>query len=144
MAEKLERFPTEGNRVPPASRKSGRWSREQQQVAVGIAHDEIPRTPRLLLERLMEVDARRLVLQEELADLGGAVDRHGRRQQALALADVAHEHRLAEHAQVEPHLVAPDLGVERRLAIGVVAVSGMACTPETSACQLSKPLCRAI
>ena len=48
-------------------------SREQQQVAVGIAHDESARAPRLLLQGLLEVDPGRLVLDEELTDLGGAV-----------------------------------------------------------------------
>src|SRR6188768_3661166 len=96
---------------------SGRTG-EQQEIAVGIAHDEIPRAPRLLLERPEEVDAGCLVLQEELLDLGRAVDRHRGAEQLLAFADVAGEDRLADHAEIEQRLVPPDLAIEWRLAVG--------------------------
>src|SRR5262249_19649485 len=86
--------------------------------AIGIAHDEIARAPGLLLERLVERHARVLELKEELADFRGAVDGDRSGQQALALADIADEHRLADHPEVEPRGVTLDLAVERRLAIG--------------------------
>src|SRR5690242_8890739 len=69
------------------------------------------------MQRLMERHAGSLILQEERAQLGRAVEREGRRKQVLAFADVAYEHRLAHHSQVEPRAIALDLAIERRLAI---------------------------
>src|SRR5215831_9198894 len=100
-----------------APARLGSRAGEQQEIAVGIAHDEIARAPGLLLECLMERHARVLELQEELADFRGAVDGDRSGKQAFALADIAHEHRLAHHPEVEPGGAALDLAIERRLAV---------------------------
>src|SRR5215510_5317918 len=97
-----------------APARSGSRAGEQQEIAVRIAHDEIARAPGLLLERLMERHARFLEVEEELADFRGAVDADRGGKQALALADIAHEHRLANHPEVESRGAALDLAVERR------------------------------
>src|SRR5882757_11247850 len=122
MSEPEARGPKEHEKTrhwsgaPPAMLR--RRSREQQQVAVGIAHDEGARAPRFLLQGLLEIHAGRLVLDEKLTNLRRASDGHRGREKLLALANVAHEHRLADHAKVEPRIVALHLPVERRLAVG--------------------------
>ena len=67
---------------------------------------------------LEEIDAGRLVLDEELRISAALSTRHRGREKLLALADVADEHRLADQAQVEPGIVALHLAIERRLAVG--------------------------
>ena len=68
---------------------------------------------------LEEIDAGRLVLRRTAARISAALStRHRGRQELLALADVAHEDRLADQAQVEQRLVALHLAIERRLAVG--------------------------
>src|SRR5215468_2623893 len=56
---------------------------EQQEIAVGVAHDEVASAPGLVLERPEEVDAGGLVLQAQLIDLGGAIDGHRGAEQFL-------------------------------------------------------------
>ena len=72
------------------------------------------------LKRLVEAHPGGLEIEEQLLDLGCAVDGDRGGQQMLALADVADEHRLADQPQREPRVVAPDLSVERRIAIDEV------------------------
>src|SRR5882757_10233810 len=91
---------------------------EQQEIAVRIAHDEGASAPRLLLQRPEEIDAGRLKLEKQLVNVGGAADVEGGRQQLLALPDVAHIDRLADQPEIDRSLVAADLTVEGRLAVG--------------------------
>lgn len=67
---------------------SCRWPGEEQKIAVGVADDEDSGAPRLLLEGLQEVDASGLVLDEERANFGSAIDRHRGGEKLLTLADV--------------------------------------------------------
>src|SRR5205814_6075800 len=68
-------------------------------------------------ERLMERDAGRLELEKQKLNLGGGRDRDGGREQALAIAPLAIDHRPIDAAQVEPRAVTYDLSVERRFAM---------------------------
>jgi aryl-alcohol dehydrogenase-like predicted oxidoreductase len=63
-----------------------RGSRKQQQIAVDVAHDEVPRAPGLALERLEERHASSLKFKEQLFDLVCRRDRERGRKQLLAIS----------------------------------------------------------
>ena len=63
-----------------------RGSRKQQQIAVDVAHDEVPRAPGLALERLEERHAGSLKFKEQLFDLVCRRDRERGRKQLLAIS----------------------------------------------------------
>src|SRR3982074_1076879 len=87
---------------------------EQQQVAVRILDDEIPRAPGLCPERLMKHDAGRLKLQEEVLDLVGGREGYRRRQETLALAQRAVDHGRIDATQIEQRAAPLHLGLKRR------------------------------
>jgi len=74
---------------------------EQQEVAVGITHDEGAGAPRLLPQGLEEIDAGRLIVEEKQFDLGRAVDGHGGAKQLLAFANLVDIDRFANQPKVD-------------------------------------------
>src|ERR1700730_10616274 len=95
-----------------------RRAREQQQIAVDVANDEVPRAPGLALDGLDERRAGGLKLEEKLRDFACRRHRERGRKQLLAIPLIRIDHRLFDAAQIEPRAVASDLRMERRLAIG--------------------------
>ena len=94
------------------------WAGEQQEIAVGVSDDEVPRAPGLRLQLHEEVDAGRLELAKQLSEIGGRIHRHRGRQQLFAFADVADEDGFADEPQGEPGAIALHQTVKRRLATG--------------------------
>ena len=93
-------------------------ARNDVQTAIDVADDEISGAPGLALDGLEERSTRGLKLEEELRDFARRRNREGGRQQLLAIPLIRIDHRVFDAAQIEPRAVAPDLRIERRLAIG--------------------------
>src|SRR5208282_1751302 len=90
---------------------------KQDEILIWIRDDKGSGTPWLLLECLMERDSCSLITQKQLFDFLRAGNRDGSGEQMFALANIASEHRFADHPQVEPCLVADYLPVEWRIAV---------------------------
>src|SRR5262245_9298810 len=87
---------------------------EQEEIAVGIAHDEGSCTPRFGPERLSELDARSLVFEKERLCVFQR-DRSG--QQLLAVASAGINYRVVDLAKVQSGAIAENLAVKWRLTV---------------------------
>jgi len=94
--------------------------REQDEIAVGIKDNEVPRAPGFFLQSLMEAHTGGLVLQKKLFDLRCGVDGNRRRQKVLALAYISDKDRLANKPHAKSSMVTLDHAVERRVTINKV------------------------
>ena len=92
-------------------------AREKNEVAVGIAHDEVERAPGMPGEGLLEVDSSTRKCSKERSDRLFARDGNAGGKQLLAIADVADEYRLADTAQTPPRAITHDQGVEGRVTV---------------------------
>ena len=66
----------------------------------------------------METDSCSLITQKQLLDFVCGGNRDGSGEQMFALANIASEHRFADQPQGESRIVADDLPVVWRIAIG--------------------------
>ena len=87
---------------------------KQDEIAVGIAYDESPSTPRFNPEWLCEHDAGVLVFEEKRL---GVVESNRCGKQLIPLAKFRVEAALVDVAEVQPRPVAEYLSVERWFAV---------------------------
>src|SRR5712691_3348381 len=102
----------------PDFRRLLRRSRKQQQIAIRVRQNKISRAPGLALERLKKRYAGGLKLEEERFDFLRRRDGERGGQQLLTVSHAGIDHRLLDASQVDQRGIAPDLCIERRLAIG--------------------------
>jgi hypothetical protein len=99
-------------------RSVGVGASEEEEVLVWVGDDEGSGAPGCGLEGLIEGDARSLEIEKELFDFAGGGNCDGGGEKGLALANIAGEDGFADESQVDVGLVADDLGVEGRIAVG--------------------------
>src|SRR5712664_2397216 len=118
MTKRKTWTPRPGHEIALAVADLLRRASEQQQVPVRVLHNKISRAPGLALERLEKRHAGGLKLEEQLLDLRRRSNRERGGQQFLAVSYDGIDHRLLDASQVDQCGIAPDLRIERRLAIG--------------------------
>jgi hypothetical protein len=94
-----------------------RRRRKQNEVAVGVFHDESLGLPRLVPQRLVERNGCDLPSNEELLDLLCAAERDGSREQILLFTDASDEDGVFNKAQCKSDIVTAHLSVEWRITV---------------------------
>jgi hypothetical protein len=90
---------------------------KENEITIGIQHDEGFGAPGLICHFLVEAHSCGLVTRKKVFDLLSGGNRKRSGEQMLTLADIAGEDGFADHPQRKPSMVAGNLRIEWRIAM---------------------------